>query len=261
MEYCLFPFRWLLILILMRVRCKSLLVCLSAMLFSQSLAQSTGYGSGSKDPETDKNDPKATDKTIPYSKLPEKERPESLFVGKFEADVDCLHMVKQAEKENPVLKECYTTTGLFFSPLTKVCSSKCFDQTVKASKLIAGKCDTQKSGGNSKDLVFTSWSIMENAKIYCSKAENSYCVRKIKDFELTALERKKGVEPTEEKKTQMCPPCIKDIYTLVKDYLAKNTVLPRVYYDQPKHLEDIVPEIEKVCGNKLSLGSASKPTK
>lgn len=186
-------------------------------------------------------------KEIPYSELPENERPESLFPGRYEKNIECLHSVKLAESSNPVLKQCYKNTDLFNSPLTTVCSEKCLEQTVVASKIVAEKCDTKKSGGNSKDLVFSSWSNLENAKIFCSKDGKSFCIRKIKDFELTRLQRQKGKEPTEQMKIKLCKPCTEDIYKLIKEYVSEKTIIPRVYYDQPNHLEDIIPEMEKTC--------------
>lgn len=186
-------------------------------------------------------------KEITYSEIPENERPESLILGKDEKNVDSIHAAKRAELENPMLKECYKSTSLFFSPLTTVCSSKCLEQTVAASKIIAPFADKFKSVQISKDFVFSSWSILENAKIFCGKDGNSFCIRKIKDFELIILQKQKGKEPTEQTKQRLCKPCIKDIYKLLKEHLINNTIIPTVYYDQIKNIENIVPEIEKLC--------------
>ncbi|KAK9711031.1 hypothetical protein K7432_008059 [Basidiobolus ranarum] len=199
-------------------------------------------------------------KIVPYSQFPEAERPESVFAGRQETNIECLRAVQEAEAKNPILKECYPNTGLFFSPINTVCSSKCFEQSVNASKIIASRCDTNHSAGNSKDMVFTSWSVLEDAKAYCSRDDSLYCIRKIKNFEEVGLKRKKGIAPTEETKEKLCKPCVKELHDMIKRHIADNRFIPRVYYDQPKHVKEIIPEIEELCGDKLKLDMSEEDT-
>ncbi|ORX81306.1 hypothetical protein K493DRAFT_308102 [Basidiobolus meristosporus CBS 931.73] len=224
----------------MRARCVSLFAFLiSVMLAGQSWAKPDDHD-GDKDMASGGDAQKVhQEEESPYSQLPNEERPVSLFAGRFEKNTECLHVVRQAEKENPLLKECYSNTGLFFSPLAR---------TVNASKLVASKCDSPQTTNNSKDLVFTSWSILEDARAFCSRDGDSFCIRKVKAFEYIMLNRKKGIEPKEEDKQRLCKPCVKQLYHLIKNYLSHNSVIPRVYYDQPKHLDMLIPEIEELCG-------------
>ncbi|KAI9292789.1 hypothetical protein K502DRAFT_343663 [Neoconidiobolus thromboides FSU 785] len=192
-----------------------------------------------------------------------------------EPGVECKASIKVLDSFIPKLKECYSSTSLYFSTLEKVCSEECLDNTIKSSELISKFClDPIKDDLKKNDTYYTTkftsykhWSNKEFAQLSCAIAEEDK-ERGIKNRCIEILEKGSNMinnlnatNPTnflpqdegkkKELKELICHPCVEKFSNLLTKNSTQFTAkdIPTVYFIALDAREAIFSTYDTICKN------------
>ncbi|KAJ1920606.1 hypothetical protein H4219_001164 [Mycoemilia scoparia] len=157
----------------------------------------------------------------------------------------CKAAIESAASKFPELADCYAGGSLYFSSPNTVCSSKCYDITVKAAQIISEGCGSKLDGNTPKPLrAYGAWSNTKLAYWACNGGTDSSnsCIHAIPGAQTSFAnyESAPGL-PRSQLKKDVCSKCITDWASLVQ---GNAYMTPALYYadalDPPELLKKVV---------------------
>lgn len=174
--------------------------------------------------------------------------PESIAAAPDYDSSRCTAATKSVENGCEKSKTCYKFSNLFYTPPEQICS--CLDQTVGASKKVAGECastrDEKAPYKFSPNDVYVGWSNKDAANAACSKCkEGIICIKQIGQILIHVQTEKLGIKVTDMPNKIKCEePCFKQLY---KSCDGKGDLAPTLYFYGGGMTQDVFASWKKYC--------------
>lgn len=158
----------------------------------------------------------------------------------------CTAALKSVENGDEKQKTCYPFSSLYHTPPKQICS--CLDQTVNASKKVAGRCtpkrDAKAPHKFSKNDIYAGWSNSAAANAACSKSkQGNTCIEQIPMINQIVQLGEEGADLPN--KIGCEEPCFKQLY---KACDGKGDLAPTLYfYGGEMTIQDVFDSWKKHC--------------